>query len=101
DLVPGLAGDLTHRPPADGTRAYIGSVDAFARRVPLRAAAMLHRALRDTDRNAAARLDRLVAAWSAAFAARFRARWVPVEHQVEHLARTVVATALHARERAA
>ncbi|CAL9620899.1 hypothetical protein SUDANB176_05842 [Streptomyces sp. enrichment culture] len=101
DLVPGLAADLARTPPADGTRAYVGSVDAFARRVPLRAAAMLRRALRGTDEHAAARLEHLVALWSDAFAVHFRARWVPVEHQVEHQSRTVVATALHARERAA
>jgi hypothetical protein len=100
ELVPGLAADLVRTPPVDGTRAYVGSVDAFARRVPLRAAAMLLRALRDSDARSAARLEHLVASWSDAFAVRFRARWVPVEHQVEHQARAVVAAALHARERA-
>ncbi|GAA3505823.1 M14 family zinc carboxypeptidase [Streptomyces prasinosporus] len=100
DVVPGLAADLVRTPPADGTRAYVGSVDAFARRVPLRAAAMLRRALHGTDARAAARLEHLVALWSDAFAVRFRARWVPVEHQVEHQSRTVVAAAFHARERA-
>ncbi|GGP79110.1 M14 family zinc carboxypeptidase [Streptomyces calvus] len=100
ELVPGLAADLVRTPPADGTRAYVGSVDAFARRVPLRAAAMLRRALAGTDAHAAARLDRLVAHWSDAFAARFQARWVPVEHQVEHQSRTVVAAARQARDRA-
>ncbi|MFD8519191.1 M14 family zinc carboxypeptidase [Streptomyces capillispiralis] len=99
ELVPGLAADLIRTPPADGTRAYVGSVDAFARRVPLRAAAMLRRALLGSDARAAARLERLVALWSDAFAARFHARWVPVEHQVEHQSRTVVAAARHARER--
>ncbi|MGW9401606.1 M14 family zinc carboxypeptidase [Streptomyces sp. NPDC055642] len=98
ELVPGLAADLVRTPPADGTRAYVGSVDAFARRVPLRAAAMLRRALSGTDAGAAARLERLVAHWSDAFATRFRARWVPVEHQVEHQVRAVVAAAHHARE---
>ncbi len=97
ELVPGLAADLAHTPPADGTRAYVGSVDAFARRVPLRAAAMLRRALRHTDAQAAARLDQLVAQWSDAFATRFRARWVPVRHQVEHQSRTVMAAARQAR----
>ncbi|WP_445136615.1 M14 family zinc carboxypeptidase [Streptomyces tunisiensis] len=97
ELVPGLAADLVRTPPADGTRAYVGSVDAFARRVPLRAAAMLRRALRDTDAQAATRLDHLVAHWSDAFATRFRARWVPVRHQVEHQSRTVVAAARQAR----
>jgi hypothetical protein len=99
ELVPGLAADLIHTPPVDGTHAYVGSVDAFARRVPLRVAAMLLRILRESDDPAAPRLERLVAEWSDAFAARFRARWVPVAHQVEHQARTVVAAALHARER--
>jgi hypothetical protein len=99
DLVPGLAADWGHTPPADDTRAYVGSVDAFARRVPLRAAAMLLRVLRKTDDPAAPRLERLVATWSHAFADRFRARWVPLEHQVEHQSRTVVAAALHARDR--
>ncbi|MGW1210062.1 M14 family zinc carboxypeptidase [Streptomyces sp. NPDC002499] len=100
ELIPGLAADWMHTPPADNTMAYVGSVDAFARRLPLRAAAMLLRVLRETDDHAAARLDRLVAIWSDAFADRFRARWVPLEHQVEHQSRTVVAAALYARERA-
>ncbi|WSQ12540.1 M14 family zinc carboxypeptidase [Streptomyces sp. NBC_01231] len=101
DLVPGLAADWTHTPPADGTRAYVGSVDAFARRLPLRAAAMLLRVLRETDDPVAPRLEQLVATWSDAFTERFLARWVPLAHQVEHQSRTVVAVALHARERAA
>ncbi len=100
ELVPGLAADWIHTRPADDTRAYIGSVDAFSRRLPLRAAAMLLRVLRETDDRAAPRLERLVKAWSDSFAERFRARWVPLEHQVEHQARTVVAVALHARVRA-
>ncbi|MFF5156686.1 M14 family zinc carboxypeptidase [Streptomyces sp. NPDC000348] len=100
ELVPGLAADLVRTPPADGTRAYVGSVDAFTRRVPLRAAAMLRRALRESDAGAADRLEGLVARWSAAFAGRFRARWVPVNHQVEHQSRTVLAAARHARDHA-
>lgn len=98
ELVPGLAADWTHTPPADTTMAYVGSVDAFGRRLPLRAAAMLWRVLRERDDRAAPRLERLVEAWSEEFAERFRARWVPLEHQVEHQSRTVVAAALHARE---
>jgi hypothetical protein len=101
ELVPGLAADLTRTPPADTTMAYVGSVDAFARRVPLRAAAMLRRVLQECDDHAAPRLEHLVGVWSEAFAERFRARWVPVEHQVEHQSRTVVAAALHAREETA
>ncbi|MFB7493532.1 M14 family zinc carboxypeptidase [Streptomyces sp. NPDC056161] len=98
ELIPGLAADWIHTPPVDTTMAYVGSVDAFGRRLPLRAAAMLLRVLRATDDRAAPALERLVAGWCEAFAKRFRARWVPLEHQVEHQARTVLAAALHARE---
>ncbi|MFI9767881.1 M14 family zinc carboxypeptidase [Streptomyces sp. NPDC052415] len=101
ELVPGLAADWTRTAPVDDTRAYIGSVDAFARRLPLRAAAMLLRVLQETDDRAAPGLERLVASWSGSFERRFRARWVPLEHQVEHQSRTVVAAARHARDRAA
>ncbi|WP_369173239.1 M14 family zinc carboxypeptidase [Streptomyces sp. R28] len=101
ELVPGLAADWMHTPPADDTMAYVGSVDAFGRRLPLRAAAMLLRVLQESGDRAAPPLERLVATWSDAFAERFRARWVPLEHQVEHQSRTVVAAALHARDRAA
>ncbi|GAA2251621.1 hypothetical protein GCM10010415_09230 [Streptomyces atrovirens] len=61
---------------------------------------MSRRALRESDAGAAARLEGLVARWSDAFAGRFRARWVPVEHQVEHQCRTVLVTARQAREQA-
>ncbi|MET8081818.1 M14 family zinc carboxypeptidase [Streptomyces sp. NPDC005303] len=98
ELVPGLAADWIHTRPADDTRAYIGSVDAFSRRLPLRAAAMLLRVLQEEDDRAAPRLERLVKAWSDSFAERFGARWVPLEDQIEHQARTVVTVALHARE---
>ncbi|MFK4145299.1 M14 family zinc carboxypeptidase [Streptomyces sp. NPDC004065] len=97
-LVPGLAADWSLMPPADTTMAYVGSVDAFGRRLPLRAAAMLLRVLKESDDRAAPALERLVADWCDSFARRFRARWVPLEHQVEHQARTVLATAHHARE---
>ena len=101
ELVPGLAGDWAQTPPAGTTMAYVGSVDAFGRRLPLRAAAMLLRVLQEADDRSAPSLERLVASWSEAFAERFRARWVPLEHQVEHQSRTVVAAARHARDRAA
>ncbi|MEV5906283.1 M14 family zinc carboxypeptidase, partial [Streptomyces sp. NPDC052127] len=74
ELVPGLAADWTDTPPADTTMAYVGSVDAFARRLPLRAAAMLWRVLQESDDHAAPRLEQLVETWSDAFACRFRAR---------------------------
>jgi hypothetical protein len=101
ELIPGLAADWTHTPPVDTTMAYVGSVDAFGRRLPLRAASMLLRVLRAADDRAAPGLERLVAGWCDAFAKRFRARWVPLGHQIEHQSRTVLAAALHARERSA
>ena len=97
DLVPGLAHDWARMPPAGTSMAYIGSVDAFGRRLPLRAAAMLLRVLDTAGDPSAPRLERLVLRWSDAFAERFRARWVPLEHQVEHQSRTTVAAARHAR----
>ncbi|MEU7580274.1 M14 family zinc carboxypeptidase [Streptomyces sp. NPDC041068] len=96
-LVPGLADDWGRLPPAGTSMAYIGSVDAFGRRLPLRAAAMLLRVLDEAGDRAAPRLEQLVTQWSEAFAERFRARWVPLEHQVEHQSRTTVAAARHAR----
>jgi hypothetical protein len=99
DLVPGLADDWARLPPAGSSMAYIGSVDAFGRRLPLRAAAMLLRVLDAAGDRAAPRLERLVLGWSEAFAERFKARWVPLEHQVEHQSRTTVAAARHARVR--
>ncbi|MFF1376250.1 M14 family zinc carboxypeptidase [Streptomyces sp. NPDC058308] len=96
-LVPGLADDWRRLPPAGTSMAYIGSVDAFGRRLPLRAAAMLLRVLDEAGDRAAPRLERLVTLWSEAFAERFRARWVPLEDQVEHQSRTTMAAAWHAR----
>ncbi|WP_063784064.1 M14 family zinc carboxypeptidase [Streptomyces sp. WM6372] len=77
--------------PAEATAASIGSIDAFGRRLSLRAAAMLLRVLRTQDHPAAPGLDRLVTGWCEEFAARFRARRIPVATQVEHQSRTVLA----------
>lgn len=96
-LVPGLADDWVQPPPPGATMAYIGSIDAFARRLPLRAAAMLLRVLEEAGDLAAPRLDSLVTRWCEAYAERFGARWVPVAHQIEHQARTTVAAVRHAR----
>ncbi|MGJ5831766.1 M14 family zinc carboxypeptidase [Streptomyces ossamyceticus] len=97
ELVPGLARDWVAGPPPDVSRAYVGSVDAFGRRLPLRAAAMLRRVLADAGDPGAPLLEQLVGEWSDSFADRFRARWVPVRDQVEHQMRTVLAAASHAR----
>ncbi|MFI0235258.1 M14 family zinc carboxypeptidase [Streptomyces sp. NPDC016845] len=96
-LVPGLADDWVQPPPPDATMAYIGSIDAFARRLPLRAAAMLLRVLEEAGDPAAARLDALVTRWCGVYGARFNARWVPVAHQIEHQARTTIAAVRYAR----
>ncbi|MFI6944113.1 M14 family zinc carboxypeptidase [Streptomyces sp. NPDC050418] len=97
DLVPGLADDWLQPPPAGATRTYVSSIDAFGRRLPLRAGAMLLRTLKAAGDPAAQELDRLVVRWCEEFATAFRARWVPLEHQVEHQARTVLTAARHAR----
>ncbi|MFF6784668.1 M14 family zinc carboxypeptidase [Streptomyces sp. NPDC012510] len=95
-LVPGLARDWVDGPPAGLTTAYVGSVDAFGRRLPLRAAAMLLRVLREAGDPGVPHLEGLVAEWCESFADRFRARWVPLADQVEHQVRTVLAAASHA-----
>ncbi|MFE2146394.1 M14 family zinc carboxypeptidase [Streptomyces sp. NPDC059456] len=77
--------------PAEATAAAIASIDAFARRLSLRAAAMLLRVLRSQGHPAAPGLDRLVTGWCEEFAARFQARRIPVAAQVEHQSRTVLA----------
>ncbi|WTS73053.1 M14 family zinc carboxypeptidase [Streptomyces sp. NBC_00105] len=92
-LIPRIAVEWTGAgAPTEATAAYIASIDAFGRRLSLRAAAMLLRVLRAQGHPAAPGLDRLVAGWCEDFAARFGARWVPVATQVEHQSRTVLAT---------
>ncbi|MEU3772804.1 M14 family zinc carboxypeptidase [Streptomyces sp. NPDC032472] len=91
-LIPQITAEWTGpRAPADATAARIASIDAFGRRLSLRAAAMLLRVLRGQEHPAAPGLDRLVTGWCTEFAARFQARWVPVATQVEHQSRTVLA----------
>ncbi|MEU9081781.1 M14 family zinc carboxypeptidase [Streptomyces sp. NPDC048357] len=92
-LIPRISGEWTgDGAPTEATAAYIASIDAFGRRLSLRAAAMLLRVLRAQGHPAAPGLDRLVTGWCEDFAARFGARWVPVAAQVEHQSRTVLAT---------
>ncbi|WP_314254821.1 M14 family zinc carboxypeptidase [Streptomyces kutzneri] len=90
-LIPRIAAEWTAGAPEEATAAYIASIDAFGRRLSLRAAAMLLRVLRAQGHPAAPGLDRLVTGWCEDFAARFGARWVPVATQVEHQSRTVLA----------
>ncbi|MER6317849.1 M14 family zinc carboxypeptidase [Streptomyces sp. NPDC001581] len=92
-LIPRISDEWTgDGAPTEATAAYIASIDAFGRRLSLRAAAMLLRVLRTQGHPAAPGLDRLVTGWCEDFAARFGARWVPVATQVEHQSRTVLAT---------
>ncbi|MGW1776013.1 M14 family zinc carboxypeptidase [Streptomyces sp. NPDC002104] len=91
-LIPRIAAEWTGPgAPAEATAAYIGSIDAFGRRLSLRAAAMLLRVLRAQGHPAAPAVDRLVTGWCEEFADRFQARWVPVATQVEHQSRVVLA----------
>ncbi|MFE7095122.1 M14 family zinc carboxypeptidase [Streptomyces erythrochromogenes] len=91
-LIPRITAEWTGTgAPAEATAAYIASIDAFGRRLSLRAAAMLLRVLRAEGHPAAPGLDRLVTGWCEEFAARFGARWIPVATQVEHQSRTVLA----------
>ncbi|WP_405422384.1 M14 family zinc carboxypeptidase [Streptomyces erythrochromogenes] len=91
-LIPRITDEWTGAgAPAEATAAYIASIDAFGRRLSLRAAAMLLRVLRAEGHPAAPGLDRLVTGWCEEFAARFGARWIPVATQVEHQSRTVLA----------
>ncbi|UQX03632.1 M14 family zinc carboxypeptidase [Streptomyces sp. RerS4] len=91
-LIPSVAAQWTGAcAPVEATAASIGSIDAFGRRLSLRAAAMLLRVLRAEGHPSAPGLDRLVTGWCEEFADRFQARWVPVATQVEHQSRTVLA----------
>ncbi|KPI00626.1 peptidase M14 carboxypeptidase A [Actinobacteria bacterium OV450] len=91
-LIPRIAVEWTGAgAPAEATAAAIASIDAFGRRLSLRAAAMLLRVLRSQGHPAAPGLDRLVTGWCEEFAARFQARRIPVTAQVEHQSRTVLA----------
>ncbi|MET9853225.1 M14 family zinc carboxypeptidase [Streptomyces sp. NPDC006450] len=91
-LIPRITAEWTGPgAPAEATAAYIGSIDAFGRRLSLRAAAMLLRVLRAQGQPTAPAADRLVTGWCEEFSNRFQARWVPVATQVEHQSRVVLA----------
>jgi hypothetical protein len=79
------------------TTAQVSALDIVARRQPLRAAGLLLRLLATADDPAAPALHHELAAlftfWCEDFEQALRLRWVPVDHQVRHQARTVVATA--------
>ncbi|MFJ9248071.1 M14 family zinc carboxypeptidase [Streptomyces sp. NPDC101776] len=77
------------------TTAQVAALNIVARRQPIRAAGLLLRLLRASDDRAAPALyrevDGLFSAWCADAEEALRVRWVPVRHQVEHQARTVLA----------
>ncbi|MFI0938351.1 M14 family zinc carboxypeptidase [Streptomyces sp. NPDC021020] len=82
--------DPAVRPPGaaplpDMTTARVTSIEVFAQRIPLRAAAMLRR-VADVPQVA-----RLVDTWCEAYERAYRPRWVPVADQVEQQARSVLA----------
>ncbi|WUH89982.1 M14 family zinc carboxypeptidase [Streptomyces sp. NBC_00433] len=77
--VPGAA------PLPDMTTALVTSIEVYAQRIPLRAAAML-RQVADVPLVA-----RLVDKWCEAYERAYRPRWVPVTDQVEQQARSVMA----------
>ncbi|WP_399129406.1 M14 family zinc carboxypeptidase [Actinacidiphila sp. ITFR-21] len=67
------------------TTARVTSIEVYAQRVPLRAAAMLRRIA------AVPCVTRLVDEWCEAYERAYRPRWVPVADQVEQQARSVIA----------
>lgn len=72
-------------PLPDMTTARVTSIEVYAQRIPLRAAAML-RQVADVPLVA-----RLVDKWCEAYERAYRPRWVPVSDQVEQQARSVLA----------
>lgn len=79
------------------TTAQVAALNIVARRQPVRAAGLLLRLLKASDDKAAPalyrELDGLFTAWCTDAEEALRVRWVPVRHQVEHQARTVLAAA--------
>lgn len=108
-VCPGLADDwvrISRRGASEGTTergptapaltaGHLASLAGVTWRIPLRAAAMLLAALDDAPGRAAAdlrdELAGIVSAWCTAFECEFQTRWVPVDDQVKHQARTVIA----------
>ncbi|MEU8978626.1 M14 family zinc carboxypeptidase [Streptomyces sp. NPDC048309] len=95
DIGPGVVDTWTTDELA-GTVGNAVSLGIAARRIPLRAAAMMRQALGDE----VPALDGLVRAWSRDTAHTFDARWVPVDAQTRLQTRTMLALA-HALMRCA
>jgi hypothetical protein len=82
--------DPAMRPPGaaplpEMTTARVTSIEVYAQRIPLRAAAMLRRIAGVPS------VTRLVDRWCAAYEAAYHPRWVPIADQVEQQARSVMA----------
>ncbi|SEG14345.1 Zinc carboxypeptidase [Actinacidiphila yanglinensis] len=82
--------DPAVRPPGaaplpEMTTARVTSIEVYAQRIPLRAAAMLRRIA------ATPAVTALVDSWCEAYETAYRPRWVPVADQVEQQARSVLA----------
>jgi hypothetical protein len=82
--------DPAMRPPGaaplpEMTTARVTSIEVYAQRIPLRAAAMLRRIAGVPS------VTRLVDVWCEAYEAAYRPRWVPVADQVEQQTRSVMA----------
>ncbi|MFD4558272.1 M14 family zinc carboxypeptidase [Streptomyces sp. NPDC058469] len=79
------------------TTAQVSALNIVARRQPIRAAGLLLRLLQASDDTSAPalyrELDELFTAWCTDAEEALQVRWVPVHHQVEHQARTVLASA--------
>ncbi|GFH68347.1 hydroxylacyl-CoA dehydrogenase [Streptomyces rutgersensis] len=95
DLSPALADDWERLPSEGATAAYVWGMEAFGRRLPLRAAGMLLRELTRHHSPSAAALGPLITRWSHDFTTRFTPRRVPLDSQTEHQTRTTLAAATH------
>ncbi|MFG1810677.1 M14 family zinc carboxypeptidase [Streptomyces sp. NPDC049040] len=76
------------------TRAKLAGMEVWAHRLPVRAVALLRRALEPAGRAAApvkAGIDEALHDWCAGYQQRFRPAWVHVARQAEHQANTVQA----------
>ncbi|MFJ8020175.1 M14 family zinc carboxypeptidase [Streptomyces sp. NPDC096311] len=87
DIGPGVV-DTWNSAELATTMGNAVSLGVAARRIPLRAAAMMRQAL-----GGAPALDTLVEAWARELASTFDARWVPVADQTELQIRTMLALA--------
>ncbi|MFE4972048.1 M14 family zinc carboxypeptidase [Kitasatospora sp. NPDC056651] len=75
------------------TPARLDGIELWSHRLPVRTAALLHRALGSADGRtapAAERLGDLLREWTDVYERRFRPVWIPVAHQAAHQANTVL-----------